>query len=132
VVGFAGIIAPVPNKEGAMAKSKRAIRRVILCRLFERLEGEYAFAWPRKAFVDGNLSAHVIDGILAFKSDPQLEELRRALERLEDDTYGICISCKGQISQHLLDSDPARRVCFACEKEFRHVTTNMFESHLPL
>lgn len=71
-----------------------------------------------------------IDGILAFKSDSRLDELRGALERLENGTYGTCIGCKRQIRQADLDKDLTRRVCDRCEREFinRLVETHASES----
>jgi RNA polymerase-binding transcription factor DksA len=103
-----------------MKKSKRAMRRAILSRLFENLQEHYALDYPREWFVDGQLSLHEIDAILAFKGEASLDELRQALDRLEEGTFGICISCKGEISQHDLDLDPVQRICMECEKQLTH------------
>jgi RNA polymerase-binding transcription factor DksA len=105
------------------------MRRVILTKLFDHLDEHYTTIWPREMFIDGMLSAHQIDAAIAFKSDPRLEELRNALDRLEDGTYGICISCKGNINQAILDNDPAQRVCEACEVEISHPVWHSHESH---
>jgi len=112
-----------------MKKSKRAMRRVILCKLFEHLEAYYGCDWSRETFVDGQLSLHQIDALLAFKSDPRLQELRGALVRFDEGTYGICIGCKREISQDILDRDPSQRVCADCEKEFSHTMAHAFEAH---
>ncbi len=113
-----------------MKKSKRAMRRAILSDLFEHLEEYYGCDWSRDTFVDGQLSLHQIDALLAFKSDPRLEELRGALVRLEDGTYGTCIGCKHDISQEVLDRDPTQRVCSECEWEFTHSLTPDFDPHV--
>jgi hypothetical protein len=107
-----------------MKKSKRAMRRAVLCKLFEHLEKYYGFEWSRETFVDGQLSLPQIDAILAFKSDPQLDEFRGALVRLENGTFGLCISCRGSISQDVLEVDPVRRFCQDCEKDLGHVMGN--------
>jgi len=103
-----------------MGKNKRAVRCAILCRLFEHLEDAYGIDWSRDLFVNGQISLHQIDALLAFKSDALIDELRSALERLDTGAYGICIRCKRKISSTLLAHDPARRVCFECEEEFSH------------
>lgn len=105
-----------------MRKNKRAVRGAILCRLFEHLEGAYGIDWSQDLIVDGQLSLHQIDALLAFKSDALIDELRSALDRLDAGVYGICICCKRTISGALLEHDPARRVCVECEEEFSHST----------
>lgn len=105
-----------------MSKHKRAVRCAILCRLFEHLENAYGIDWSRDLFVNGQLSLHQIDALLAFKSDALIDELRSALERLDAGVYGTCMRCKRKISDALLDQDPARRVCVECEEEFSHST----------
>lgn len=103
-----------------MNKSKRVMRRAILSKLFDSLEEQGTVFHPRESFLNGDLSIHEIDALLAFKSNAQLEELRHALDRLESGTYGICISCKSSISQDVLDADPAQRVCSSCEQRLLH------------
>ncbi len=108
------------------------MRRAVLDKLFDHLEESYGIDWTRESFVDDQLSLHQIDAILAFKSDPTLDELRGALDRIEAGTFGECISCKQVISQDVLDSDPTRRVCSGCEVEISHVVTQHFAPHLHL
>jgi RNA polymerase-binding transcription factor DksA len=108
------------------------MRRVILSNLFDHLQEHYTTGWSKEMFVDGQLSIHQIDAAIAFKSDQRLVELRNALDRLEGGTYGVCISCKGAISQAILDSDPAQRVCAACEEEISHTMWHPHESHASL
>jgi len=97
-----------------MVKSKRVMRRSILSRLFGHLEKAYDLETGREAFVNGSLGLPQIDAVLAFKSDPLIDELRSALERLEAGSYGRCTTCKAPIAQELLDEDPARRFCDQC------------------
>lgn len=102
--------------EEAMKKSKMELRHLVLSRMYDQLEGQFSLGWSREDFVGGRLSLHEIDAALAFKSDPQIEELRHALDRIENGTFGYCIACKGRITLELLNADPTRRVCPACEQ----------------
>jgi len=101
-----------------MKRSKRSLRRLVLERMFELLDRSYGIEMSREQFVGGALSHHELEAILSFKSDPQLEELHGALARIDDGTYGLCISCKREIGEDMLAAEPARRMCAACEQEF--------------
>jgi DnaK suppressor protein len=43
------------------------------------------------------------------------EDVRRALEKFEDGTYGICESCGGIIELARLEAIPEARYCIACK-----------------
>lgn len=96
------------------------MRRLILSRLCDYLDQNYAVVFPKESFLGGTITPHQLDAILAFKSDPVLVELRLAVARVDDGTFGICLSCKRPMNQHILDVDPVRRVCLACEEEIVH------------
>jgi len=113
-----------------MKRSKPVLRRVILSRLYEHLEREYGVVVSREEFVGGGLSLSRIDGLLAFKSDHWIDELRTALDRLDEGTYGICIGCHGAIAPRVLHRDPSRRVCDSCEQRFSHQMTESLERPL--
>ncbi len=102
-------------------KSKRVLRRAILVRLYDHLQDAYGLDCPRESFVSGQLTLHEIDPLLAFKSDPRIDELRSALERLEQGSFGSCIACKEEIGQDLLEVDPAVRLCERCEQLYSHM-----------
>ena len=103
-----------------MNTKERGRRCAILCALFEHVHETYGIDLSREIFADGNLSLHQLDALLAFKSDARVEELRCALERLDEGMYGDCLRCHRTIGNELLDEDPARRVCTDCEEEFSH------------
>ena len=114
-----------------MKKSRRLIRRQILSRMYDFLQDQYAIFYSRETFLNGELTIHDLDALLAFKSDSQLEELRNALDRIEDGSYGICISCKAPINQHILDRDPVQRICIECERKiFHHTTSYRYAQHI--
>lgn len=111
-----------------MQRSERAMRLVIISHLFEHLRKVYQLEWPRKAFRNGRISDGELEALLAFKTDPKLDSLRGALVRLRDRTFGLCLSCKQEIMQRLLDLDPGRRLCPGCERQFTH---HSIRSHFP-
>jgi RNA polymerase-binding transcription factor DksA len=110
-----------------MKKSKRVMRKKILRSLFMHLVETYDIGISEDRFVD-ELSLSQIDALLAFKSDLRIEELRCALDRLEEGTYGDCVLCKRAIDHESLDRDPARRYCEQCEKTYISVTPGNFQS----
>ena len=101
-----------------MRQNDQRLRRVILSRLYDHLEQEYSVSWPREPFVSGRMTKHEVDAALAFRSDPCLDELRTALDRLDRGTYGVCIACKRRIPLESLMANPAQRVCPGCEEAF--------------
>ncbi len=106
--------------------STDAMRHTILGKLNQHLQENYSISLPREGLRNQEPSLHQIDAVLAFKSDPQLDELRNALSRLEEGTFGVCLSCKGPIPEDILDANPIQRVCARCEKKYSHVERNNF------
>lgn len=103
-----------------MQNGVRSLQRAVLSKLFDHLQKHYGVDSSRDLLADGRLNLHQIDALLAFKTDPQLDELRAALDRLEHGTYGVCITCKHPIGRDVLEHDPGRRICPACEQGFNH------------
>lgn len=57
---------------------------------------------------------------LSFQ-DTEIEEINRidkALAKIEDDTYGICIDCQEEISEKRLKSYPNAARCLMCQELF--------------
>ena len=48
------------------------------------------------------------------RRDIELQRITRALQRLENGDYGICIGCDEQIAIQRLQFDPATPVCIKC------------------
>jgi RNA polymerase-binding transcription factor DksA len=105
------------------------MRTLVLSRMFELLDQTYGIEMDREEFVGERVSLHEIDALLAFKSDPHLDELRGALERIDDGSYGVCIGCKTAIDQRLLNEEPARRICAKCEREYNRPSSVSMEAH---
>lgn len=106
-----------------MKKSRRVTRRAILSILYAHLQDTYGLDVGEELFVQGHMSIRDIDALLAFKSDPRIDELRGALDRLERGVFGQCLACKGTIDPESLDADPAIRLCATCERFYGHVMT---------
>jgi len=105
------------------------MRNLVLSRMYDLLDQTYGMDIDREEFVGERVSLREIDAVLAFKSDPHLDELRGALERIDDGSYGVCIGCKMDIDQRLLDEEPARRICAKCEKEYSRSSSVPMETH---
>jgi len=113
-------------------KSSRHMRQVILGRLYTHLKESYSISLSEEFLTQDQVSLHQIDAMLAFKSDPQLDELRAALERLEDGSYGFCLGCKEKIDDELMDADPTLRFCERCESVYSHVVLKYEGSSVPV
>ena len=44
------------------------------------------------------------------------EEVRAALKRLDDGTYGVCVNCGKEIPPARLEAIPATRLCVECKQ----------------
>lgn len=96
------------------------MRHVILGRLYTHLQDRYSIILPEAFSLEDRVSLHQLDAMLAFRSDPLLDELRAALARIEDGTFGLCLSCKKEIDEDVMDRDPTRRMCDRCERVYSH------------
>jgi RNA polymerase-binding transcription factor DksA len=108
------------------------MRQVILGKLYTHLDEFYSISLYEEFPTEQHVSLNQIDAILAFKSDPLLDELRAALERIEEGTFGHCLSCKELIDDNLMDADPTRRMCKRCERVYSHVVLKYEGSALPV
>ncbi|MBE0644883.1 MAG: hypothetical protein IH600_12435 [Bacteroidetes bacterium] len=91
------------------------IREIILMRIAFILQDVYMDP-------ASDLSEATITAKLAFKSDPQLNELRLALERMRRDEFGRCIFCKGPIALPVLEKNPTAHFCEQCSGVLRYRT----------
>jgi len=112
-------------------KNKRAVKRVILYKLYEHLQETYGIDWSRDTFTNGTLTLHQLDALLAFKHDGMIDELWSALKRLDAGEFGLCIRCKKEVSDVLLEKDPTRRICSECEAEFSHASVPLHAVSMP-
>ncbi len=105
------------NRGGETVDTRNAMmREIILMRIASILQDVYKDP-------ASDLSEETIFAKLAFKSHPQLNELRLALERMGRGEFGRCIFCKGPISTHVLEGNPTAHFCDQCTGMLRHRTT---------
>lgn len=104
----------------AMKVYRVVMRRSIVALLVDRLKESHDLEFPSGSHALDEISNYEIEALLSIRSDPQIDELRRAFDRLDNCTFGICIGCKRRIDWSLLLRDPCRRVCPDCEVEFRN------------
>lgn len=57
---------------------------------------------------------------LDFKANVRLEQLREALQRIEESTYGTCLACKAEIPQYILEESPCALFCGSCTAIMLH------------
>lgn len=107
------------------------MRRTIVALLVDRLKASHDLEFPSGAHALDGISNYEIETLLSVRSDSQIDELRGALDRLDNRTFGICIGCKSRIDWSLLLRDPRRRVCPDCEDEFRNPVPDTSVSDYP-
>lgn len=75
---------------------------------------------------------HVHSALQSRKSD-LLDELDQALEKIADDSYGICEECGCEISFQRLEIQPTASYCVACQDELErlHKKDTLWNKELP-
>lgn len=69
-----------------------------------------------------------MEDLKSTMQDTRLDEYRRlnrAIEKIEDGTYGICVDCDGPISEKRLSSFPNAERCLVCQEEFEEKKSDM-------
>jgi hypothetical protein len=100
--------------------TKVTLKRIVLNRLYDHLCSHYSVQFPRRSFLEAETGSHIVDAVVAFKSDIEIEVLTNALNRIEDGSFGTCWFCGRRIPLKLLKEDPAVRVCRPCEDRVLH------------
>ena len=62
-----------------------------------------------------------MENLRSSLQDSELKEFKRivrAIEKIEDGSYGVCIDCGGEVSQKRLDSYPNAARCLVCQEAF--------------
>jgi len=114
---------------GQMKRSSRALRKLILLKIYTHLQDNYGISIERDEFINDRLHPHQLDAILAFKSDLVLDSLRGAIDRIEEETFGLCVLCKREIPQDAIEENPVRRFCEHCEHLYSGPHHRVEEAH---
>ncbi len=96
------------------------IRKIIIDRIVRILEEEYHETVPEPR--PKNLT-----GYFAFKDDPYLDELHRALIRMEEGEFGSCLLCHKDIDLSFLRGSPTMQFCIACSDKVQRMA--VLEQH---
>ena len=115
----------------AMKVYRVVMRRLIVSLLVDRLKVSHDLEFPAGTHAIDGITDYEIEALLSVRNDPKIDELRGALVRLENRTFGICIGCRSRIGWSLLLRDPCRRVCSDCENQLRIPIPNTSVSDYP-
>lgn len=100
------------------AKRELLEERAKLKEQLERLEAtEYESIGYSNHMADDATEAfdQAVDVALKRKVEATLEEVKRALAKFEDGTYGICETCGARIDRARLEALPYARYCLDCQ-----------------
>jgi DnaK suppressor protein len=61
-----------------------------------------------------------VDMTLKHNAESSLEEVKRALAKLDDGTYGLCETCGARIDRARLEALPHARFCLDCRARHEH------------
>ena len=70
----------------------------------------------RQTMIEGGERAQGI-GYLLYKNSQVLPQLRKALQKIEDGSYGVCEKCSKPIEKERLEIVPGALVCMECIKK---------------
>ena len=95
--------------EARLAAIERRLGRIERDR--RRESGRLEADWQEQASVRQN--DEVLDG-LEVEESRQVEAIRTALKRLDEGTYGLCVTCGEPIAKGRLEALPYATQCIAC------------------
>ncbi|MGI9302250.1 MAG: TraR/DksA family transcriptional regulator [Gammaproteobacteria bacterium] len=61
---------------------------------------------------------------LTIRLETELQEIEGALQRIHDQTYGVCIDCGKEIAFQRLLAYPQARRCIDCKRRYEAVSTS--------
>ncbi len=108
---------------------KRNLHKIETDLLKRKLELEQKLTeMSREQFSDGQVQdpgdqalTATMESLRMSLQDAEVEEYRgivRALERIKEGSYGLCIDCGNPISEKRLQSFPGTMRCLACQENF--------------
>ena len=59
---------------------------------------------------------HDLQLAMQRRSERASEEIAAALERLDEDLYGVCVACQGEIQEERLKAVPHALICSGCAR----------------
>lgn len=112
-----------------MAESKRDLQQAKTVLLERKFEHEERLAQMVKVqFSDGQVQdpgdqalTSTMESLHGSLQDAEIDEykrINRALEKIEDGSYGVCVDCNNDISEKRLTSYPDAERCLVCQEEY--------------
>jgi DnaK suppressor protein len=106
-------------------KKRQILRTVILKRLAE--VSRQAGHAPEETDVEERLADSVdqaaqqrerdLSRLFRARENVEIQKLALALDRMEQGSYGICLSCDGEISGKRLMAEPTALLCVDCQEK---------------
>jgi DnaK suppressor protein len=106
-------------------KKQQYLRTVILQRLANA--SRRAGLIPEEADVEERLADPVdqateerekdLSRLFRARENVEIQKLALALDRMEQGSYGICLSCDGDISEKRLMAEPTALLCVHCQEK---------------
>jgi len=108
---------------------KRNLKKIEADLLARKLELEQKLTeMSKEQFSDGQVQdpgdqalTATMESLRMSLQDAEVEEYRgiaKALERIKDGGYGLCVDCGNSISEKRLQSFPGTMRCLACQENF--------------
>lgn len=112
-----------------MSESKRDLQQAKEILLERKRNHEEKLAQMVKTqFSDGQVqdpgdqaltsTMELLHGSMQDAEIDEYKRINRALEKIEDGTYGICVECGNEISEKRLKSYPDAERCLICQEEY--------------
>jgi DnaK suppressor protein len=103
---------------GPMLEERERELRAILQRDLEDKSAAADSAGEVTDFKDraAELSQDAVDEAQGDQAAIELEQVRAALQRMADGTYGLCLDCGAAIDARRLEALPASAHCVACQE----------------
>jgi RNA polymerase-binding transcription factor DksA len=78
----------------------------------ERNEAEQNTDWLDQVAYESRVA--LLDRLSAWYTD-EVQEIDKAIDRVQMNTYGLCRACHNAIEAHRLDLFPEAQFCFDCQ-----------------
>jgi RNA polymerase-binding protein DksA len=106
------------KKRRFLFESEAALEKKVLEELSADATGEVVKIHTHAADLATDTQEIEILESLSEKNLKCLQEINKALSRIEDGSYGLCQSCGDEIAVQRLEILPEARLCIECERDF--------------
>lgn len=106
-------------KRTDLAMKLRPILLVRRDRLRRSLSGELSLLGGKDESFEDDIFAH-----LSFTESRELAAIDQALERMQEESYGLCEECGGSIPLSRIHALPFATTCVQCQSQSEHTVSN--------